>query len=97
MKKQAQAIVAGMQAAGIKRRLIFISSMGISGEVPGESYRSVLDPYRDSAAVIVSLASLYVVALERLALVRELVARTAAARATTPGLEVRQSLGVSTP
>ena len=26
--------------------------MGIHGEVPGEKYRSVLDPYRDSAAVI---------------------------------------------
>jgi hypothetical protein len=33
-------------------RLIFISSMGIYGEVPGERYRSVMDPYRDSAAVI---------------------------------------------
>jgi uncharacterized protein YbjT (DUF2867 family) len=40
-----------MHAAGLKR-LIFISSMGIYGEVPGERYRSVLDPYRDSAAVI---------------------------------------------
>jgi DNA-binding transcriptional LysR family regulator len=40
-----------MRAAGLKR-LIFISSMGIYGEVPGERYRSVLDPYRDSAAVI---------------------------------------------
>ena len=26
--------------------------MGIYGEVPGEKYRSVLDPYRDAAAVI---------------------------------------------
>ena len=26
--------------------------MGIYGEVPGETYRSVLDPYRDSAAEI---------------------------------------------
>ena len=26
--------------------------MGIYGEVPGERYRTVLDPYRDSAAVI---------------------------------------------
>ena len=34
------------------KRLIFISSMGIYGEVPGETYRSVLDPYRDSAALI---------------------------------------------
>ena len=51
MKRQAESIVGAMQAAGLKR-LIFISSMGIYGEVPGERYRSVLDPYRDSAAVI---------------------------------------------
>jgi len=51
MKRQAEAIVEAMHAAGLKR-LLFISSMGIYGEVPGERYRSVLDPYRDSAAVI---------------------------------------------
>lgn len=51
MAQQARAIVAAMRATGL-RRLIFISSMGIYGEVPGEEYRSVLDPYRDSAAVI---------------------------------------------
>lgn len=51
MKKQAEHIVAAMKATRV-RRLIFISSMGIYGEVPGERYRSVLDPYRDSAAVI---------------------------------------------
>lgn len=51
MKQQAEHIVAAMHAAGLKW-LIFISSMGIYGEVPGEPYRSVLDPYRDSAAVI---------------------------------------------
>jgi uncharacterized protein YbjT (DUF2867 family) len=51
MKKQAECIVKAMHAAGV-RRLIFISSVGIYGEVPGERYRSVLDPYRDSAAVI---------------------------------------------
>ena len=51
MAKQAQTIVAAMHVAKLKR-LIFISSMGIYGEVPGEKYRSVLDPYRDSAAVI---------------------------------------------
>ena len=51
MKRQAECIVAAMHATGV-RRLIFISSMGIYGEVPGERYRSVLDPYRDSAAVI---------------------------------------------
>jgi uncharacterized protein YbjT (DUF2867 family) len=51
MKQQAEAIVDAMHDAGLKR-LIFISSMGIHGEVPGERYRNVLDPYRDSAAVI---------------------------------------------
>ena len=51
MKEQAETIVAAMHATG-RKRLIFISSMGIYGEVPGERYRSVLDPYRDSAAVI---------------------------------------------
>jgi uncharacterized protein YbjT (DUF2867 family) len=51
MKRQAEHIVTAMHVAGVKR-LIFISSMGIYGEVPGERYRSVLDPYRDSAAVI---------------------------------------------
>jgi uncharacterized protein YbjT (DUF2867 family) len=51
MKRQAEHIVAAMRAASV-RRLIFISSMGIYGEVPGERYRSVLDPYRDAAAVI---------------------------------------------
>ena len=51
MKQQAECIVDAMHAASLKR-LIFISSMGIYGEVPGERYSSVLDPYRDSAAVI---------------------------------------------
>jgi len=51
MEQQAETIVSVMHATGMKR-LIFISSMGIYGEVPGERYRSVLDPYRDSAAVI---------------------------------------------
>lgn len=51
MKQQAKRIIEAMHTTGLKR-LIFISSMGIYGEVPGERYRSVLDPYRDSAAVI---------------------------------------------
>jgi uncharacterized protein YbjT (DUF2867 family) len=51
MAQQARMIVNAMHATGLKR-LIFISSMGIYGEVPSEKYRSVLDPYRDSAAVI---------------------------------------------
>ena len=53
MAAQARGIIDAMHAAGLKR-LIFISSMGIYGEVPGEKYRSVLDPYRDSAALIES-------------------------------------------
>jgi uncharacterized protein YbjT (DUF2867 family) len=51
MAQQARTIVDAMQATGL-RRLIFISSMGIYSEVPGDKYRRVLDPYRDSAAVI---------------------------------------------
>ena len=51
MAAQAHAIVRAMQAAGVKR-LIFISSMGIYGEVPDERYHSLLHPYRDSAAVV---------------------------------------------
>ena len=51
MALAAEAIIDAMHSTGLKR-LIFISSMGIYGEVPGEKYRSVLDPYRDSAAVI---------------------------------------------
>ena len=51
MAQQARAIIDAMHAAGLKR-LIFISSMGIYGEVPGQRYEPVLDPYRDSAALI---------------------------------------------
>jgi len=51
MAPQARAITDAMHALGLKR-LIFVSSMGIYGEVPGETYRSALDPYRDSAAEI---------------------------------------------
>jgi uncharacterized protein YbjT (DUF2867 family) len=49
--EEAGGVIKAMHKAGVKR-LIFISSMGIYGEVPGESYRSILDPYRDSARVI---------------------------------------------
>ncbi|MBC3917121.1 NAD(P)H-binding protein [Undibacterium sp. CY18W] len=51
MAGQARNIVKSMREVDLKR-LIFISSMGIYGEVPGQKYRNVLDPYRDSAAVI---------------------------------------------
>lgn len=51
MATQARHIVEAMHSSGV-RRLIFISSMGIYDEVPGLSYRSILDPYRNSAALI---------------------------------------------
>jgi uncharacterized protein YbjT (DUF2867 family) len=51
MTRQDRAIIEAMHATGVKR-LIFISSTGIYGEVLAEPYRSVLDAYRDSAAVI---------------------------------------------
>nr|WP_315425775.1 NAD(P)H-binding protein [uncultured Albidiferax sp.] len=51
LEQQAQAIVKAMNAAGVKR-LIFISSMGIYDEIPGERHGSILDPYRRAAVVI---------------------------------------------
>jgi uncharacterized protein YbjT (DUF2867 family) len=51
LERQARAIVAAMDKAGV-RRLIFVSSMGIYDEVPGERFGSILDPYRRSAAVV---------------------------------------------
>ncbi|WP_138756449.1 NAD(P)H-binding protein [Paenibacillus sinopodophylli] len=53
LKKMAETIVTAMAATGL-RRLIFISSMGIYEEVPGAKYKSILDPYRDSAAIVES-------------------------------------------
>jgi len=51
MGRQARAIVKAMQATRLKR-LVFISSMGIYDEVPGEKAGGVLDPYREAAVVI---------------------------------------------
>lgn len=51
LESMARSVVEAMHAAGV-RRLVWISSMGIYDEVPGQRYRKVLDPYRDSAAVI---------------------------------------------
>lgn len=115
MKQQAEQIVMSMHAAGLKR-LIFISSMGIYGEVPGERYGSVLDPYRDSAAVIERSELDYTILRPgwftrdaeiayqitqkgqpfighnvSLNSVSDLIVKLS----TTPGMEVRRSLGVS--
>lgn len=51
MEQQARAIIGAMRVVGL-RRLIFIASMGIYQEVPGQRYGSVLTPYRKAAAVI---------------------------------------------
>lgn len=51
LEKMANNIVEAMNATGVKR-IIFISSMGIYDEVPGEKYGSILNPYRKSAQVI---------------------------------------------
>lgn len=51
LETMAKNIVEAMNATGLKR-LIFISSMGIYDEVPGEKYGSILNPYRKSAQVI---------------------------------------------
>jgi NAD(P)-dependent dehydrogenase (short-subunit alcohol dehydrogenase family) len=51
LESMARSVVTAMHDAGV-RRLIWISSMGIYDEVPGQRYRTVLDPYRDSARVI---------------------------------------------
>jgi uncharacterized protein YbjT (DUF2867 family) len=51
LEQQARCTVKDMKTAGVKR-LIFISSMGIYDEVPGERYRGILDPYRNSASIV---------------------------------------------
>jgi uncharacterized protein YbjT (DUF2867 family) len=51
LERMAESVVKAMSETGV-RRLIFISSMGIYDEVPGQHYSSVLDPYRKAAEVI---------------------------------------------
>jgi uncharacterized protein YbjT (DUF2867 family) len=51
LERMARGIVHAMDETGV-RRLVFISSMGIYDEVPGQHYSSVLDPYRNAAEVI---------------------------------------------
>ncbi|WP_053572755.1 NAD(P)H-binding protein [Caballeronia cordobensis] len=115
MAPQAESIISAMHDTGLKR-LIFISSMGIYGEVPGEKYRSILDPYRDSAALIEASDLDYTV-LRPGWFTREPEGRYTITQkgepfqghdisldslsgliakiATTPGLYVRNSIGVS--
>jgi uncharacterized protein YbjT (DUF2867 family) len=116
MERQAMNIVKAMHETGV-RRLIFISAMGIYGEVRGETYRSVLDPYRKSAEIIESSDLDYTIirpewlnnrdevsygttqkgeAFKNASAVlsRKSVADLVVRLATTPGLEIRHSLGV---
>jgi uncharacterized protein YbjT (DUF2867 family) len=51
LERQAKNVIAAMKRAQL-RRLIWVSSMGIYDEVPGQHAGSVLDPYRKSAAII---------------------------------------------
>ncbi|TKG98823.1 NAD-dependent dehydratase [Peribacillus simplex] len=51
LEQMAKTIVEAMNATGVKR-LIWISSMGIYDEVPGQRYSSILDSYRNSAEII---------------------------------------------
>jgi uncharacterized protein YbjT (DUF2867 family) len=51
LEQQAKNIVTAMNKTNVKR-LIFVSSMGIYNEVPGETAGAVLNPYRNSAEVI---------------------------------------------
>lgn len=53
LEQMANRVVDAMDVRGIKR-LIWISSMGIYDEVPGEKYGAILDPYRKSANIIES-------------------------------------------
>jgi uncharacterized protein YbjT (DUF2867 family) len=51
LEQQARCIVTAMEKTGLKR-LIFISSMGIYDEIPGERHGSILEPYCKSASII---------------------------------------------
>jgi uncharacterized protein YbjT (DUF2867 family) len=51
LERMARSVVRAMAETGV-HRLIWISSMGIYNEVPGEKPGSILDPYRKSAKII---------------------------------------------
>jgi uncharacterized protein YbjT (DUF2867 family) len=116
LEAQARSIIEAMRHSGLKR-LIFITSMGIYDEIPGEHHGSVLDPYRNAAKVIEASDLDYTIIRpawlnngseiaygttpkdEPFKNAGEMVSRKSVADlvvklATTPGLGVRQSLGV---
>ena len=117
LEPMARSVVEAMHETGV-RRLIWIGSMRIYDEVPGQRYRSVLDPYRDSARVIEASDVDYTIIrpawftdadeidyettqkgepFKGGIVSRKSVAALVVELATSPGLEVRHSLGVSKP
>ncbi|WP_277960727.1 NAD(P)H-binding protein [Pseudomonas sp. RIT-To-2] len=58
--EQSQAIIEAMRKTKVSR-LIFVSSMGIYDEVPGERYGKILDPYRESARHVESSGLSYTI------------------------------------
>lgn len=117
LEKMAKSIVKAMKATGLKR-LIFISSMGIYDEIPGERHGSILEPYCKSASIIEAsnldytilrpawLSNKDEIAYETTKkgepfkaadnqVSRKSVADLVVKLATTPGLEIRSSLGVN--
>lgn len=116
MEAQARSVVKAMNACRVKR-LIFISSMGIYDEVPGERHGAILDPYRNSVKVIEASDLDYTIIRpawlnnrdeiaygtthkgEPFANKDETVSRKSVADlivklVTTPGMAVRDSLGI---
>ena len=116
LEQQARCIVREMEKTGLKR-LIFVSSMGIYDEIPGERHGSILDPYREAARIIEASGLDYTILRPAWLSDRDEIAyattqkgepfQNASAQvsrksvadlivrlATTPGLEIRRSLGV---
>jgi uncharacterized protein YbjT (DUF2867 family) len=117
LERMARSVVQAMNETGV-RRLIWISSMGIYDEVPGEKSGSILDPYRKSAQVIEASDLDYTILrpgwftnadevdyettpkgepFRGHDVSRKSLASLVVKLATTPGLEVRTSLGVNKP
>jgi len=116
LEQMARTIVEAMDETGV-RRLIFISSMGVHDEIPGDALGSILDPYRKATRIIEDSDLDYTVLrpawlnnrdeiaygttqkgkpFQNASAVvsRKSVADLVVKLATTPGLEVRGSLGV---
>ena len=117
LERMAHGVVRAMNEAGV-RRLVWISSMGIYDEVPGETSGGILDPYRKSARVIEASDLDYTILrpgwftnvdevdyettqkgepFRGHDVSRKSLASLVVELATTPGLEIRKSLGVNKP